>query len=206
MVLPQPVAEGGLRSAYIDPRARQQAANPAGPRRAPVPQPVLPFARIGRDVIFGGLPLFHVFGQTVALNVAVASGACLTLLPRFDAEHALRIIAGHRVTVFEGVPTMYVALLHQPERADYDTSALRMCISGGAALPVEVLRGTAGLRQGPGRGVQVPAARVDRRRAAQGRDGQDPEAGYRHPGRPDRAVRLLLLAPPGAGSDLTSAL
>ena len=93
------------------------------------------------DVIFGGLPLFHVFGQTVALNVAVASGACLTLLPRFDAAHALRIIAGHRVTVFEGVPTMYVALLHAPDRADYDTSSLRMCISGGAALPVEVLRG-----------------------------------------------------------------
>jgi long-chain acyl-CoA synthetase len=93
------------------------------------------------DVIFGGLPLFHVFGQTVALNVAVASGACLTLLPRFDAGHALRIIAGHRVTVFEGVPTMYVALLHAADRADYDTSTLRMCISGGAALPVEVLRG-----------------------------------------------------------------
>ena len=93
------------------------------------------------DVIFGGLPLFHVFGQTVALNVAVAAGACLTLLPRFDAEHALRIIAGHRVTVFEGVPTMYVALIHAPDRADYDTSALRLCISGGAALPVEVLRG-----------------------------------------------------------------
>jgi long-chain acyl-CoA synthetase len=68
------------------------------------------------DVIFGGLPLFHVFGQTAALNVAVASGACLTLLPRFDAGHALRIIAGHRVTVFEGVPTMYVALLHAPDR------------------------------------------------------------------------------------------
>jgi len=93
------------------------------------------------DVIFGGLPLFHVFGQTVAMNVAVASGACLTLLPRFDAAHALRIIADHRVTVFEAVPTMYVALLHAPDRADYDTSALRMCISGGAALPVEVLRG-----------------------------------------------------------------
>ncbi len=93
------------------------------------------------DVIFGGLPLFHVFGQTVALNVAVAAGACLTLLPRFDPAHALRIIARHGATVFEGVPTMYVALLHQPDRADYDVSALRMCISGGAALPVEVLRG-----------------------------------------------------------------
>jgi long-chain acyl-CoA synthetase len=92
------------------------------------------------DVIFGGLPLFHVFGQTVALNVAMASGACLTLLPRFDAGHALRIVADHRVTIFEGVPTMYVALLHAPDRADYDTSTLRMCVSGGAALPVEVLR------------------------------------------------------------------
>jgi long-chain acyl-CoA synthetase len=93
------------------------------------------------DVIFGGLPLFHVFGQTVAMNVAVAAGACLTLLPRFDAAHALQIVAGHQVTVFEGVPTMYVALLHLPGRDDHDTSALRMCISGGAALPVEVLRG-----------------------------------------------------------------
>jgi long-chain acyl-CoA synthetase len=98
--------------------------------------------RVGpEDVIFGGLPLFHVFGQTVALNVAVAAGACLTLLPRFDAGHALRIVADHRVTIFEGVPTMYVALLHAPDRADYDTSSLRMCVSGGAALPVEVLRG-----------------------------------------------------------------
>ena len=93
------------------------------------------------DVIFGGLPLFHAFGQTAALNLAIASGACLTLLPRFDAGNALRIIGGHRVTVFEGVPTMYVALLHRPDRADFDVSALRMCFSGGAALPVEVLRG-----------------------------------------------------------------
>jgi long-chain acyl-CoA synthetase len=93
------------------------------------------------DVIFGGLPLFHVFGQTVALNVAVASGACLTLLPRFDAAHALRTIAAHGVTIFEGVPTMYVALLHQPDRSGYDLGTLRMCVSGGAALPVEVLRG-----------------------------------------------------------------
>ena len=93
------------------------------------------------DVIFGGLPLFHAFGQTGALNLAIAAEACLTLLPRFDAETALRIIAGHRVTVFEGVPTMYVALLHRPDRADFDVSALQMCFSGGAALPAEVLRG-----------------------------------------------------------------
>ena len=94
------------------------------------------------DVIFGLLPLFHVFGQTVALNVAVAAGACLTLLPRFDAAHALRIIAGHRVTVFEGVPTMYVALLHsaRPRRLRHllaaDVRLRRRGPAGGGAARV----------------------------------------------------------------------
>jgi long-chain acyl-CoA synthetase len=70
----------------------------------------------------------------------VASGASLTLLPRFDPTQALQILAGHHVTVFAAVPTMYTALLHSPDRAGYDMSALRLCISGGAAMPVEVLR------------------------------------------------------------------
>jgi long-chain acyl-CoA synthetase len=93
------------------------------------------------DVIFGGLPLFHAFGQTCALNAALASGACVSLLPRFAPDRALQILAEHRVTVFEGVPTMYVALLGDPDRAGYDVSALRLAVSGGAAMPVEVLRG-----------------------------------------------------------------
>jgi long-chain acyl-CoA synthetase len=93
------------------------------------------------DVIFGGLPLFHSFGQTCTLNAAVASGASLSLLPRFDPEQALRLLAGHRASVFAGVPTMYGALLGHPDRAAYDVSALRVCVSGGAAMPVEVLRG-----------------------------------------------------------------
>jgi long-chain acyl-CoA synthetase len=93
------------------------------------------------DVIFGGLPLFHSFGQTCGLNAAIQSGACLTLLPRFDPTAALETLQRDRVTVMEGVPTMYIALLNHPERASYDTSALRLCVSGGAALPVEVLRG-----------------------------------------------------------------
>jgi long-chain acyl-CoA synthetase len=92
------------------------------------------------DVIFGGLPLFHSFGQTCTLNAAVPVGACVTLLPRFDAAQALRIIADHRVSVFAAVPTMYAAMLAVPDRGDYDVSALRVCMSGGAALPVEVLR------------------------------------------------------------------
>jgi long-chain acyl-CoA synthetase len=92
------------------------------------------------DVVFGGLPLFHSFGQTCTLNAAVASGASLSLLPRFDPARALQILAGHRATVFMAVPTMYSALLASPDRAAYDVSALRLCVSGGAAMPVEVLR------------------------------------------------------------------
>jgi long-chain acyl-CoA synthetase len=92
------------------------------------------------DVVMGCLPLFHSFGQTCGLNAAVVSGASLTLIPRFDPVTALKVIERDRVTLFEGVPTMYVAMLNAgPSVAD--TSSLRLGISGGAALPVEVLRG-----------------------------------------------------------------
>jgi long-chain acyl-CoA synthetase len=93
-----------------------------------------------RDVVMGCLPLFHAFGQTCGLNAAVATGAGLTLISRFDAAAALKVIERDRVTVFEGVPTMYVGMLAQGAGVA-DTSTLRLCVSGGAALPVEVLRG-----------------------------------------------------------------
>ena len=91
------------------------------------------------DVILGALPLFHSFGQTAGLNAAVAAGSCLTLIPRFSPEKALNIIERDRVTVFEGVPTMFAAMLHSSRRPD--TGSLRLCISGAAAMPVEVMRG-----------------------------------------------------------------
>ncbi len=93
------------------------------------------------DVILGALPLFHAFGQTCALNVAAKSGACLALVARFDPARVLETIERERVTVFEGVPTMYVALLNHSDRARFDVSKLRLCVSGGAALAGEVLRG-----------------------------------------------------------------
>ena len=92
-------------------------------------------------VILGALPLFHAFGQTCALNVSVKVGGCLTLLPRFDPEQALRIIERDKVTVFEGVPTMYTAMLHHPKAGEFDMSSLSLCVSGGAAMPLEVMRG-----------------------------------------------------------------
>jgi long-chain acyl-CoA synthetase len=92
-------------------------------------------------VIMGCLPLFHVFGLTCGLNVSVASGAALTLLPRFDPAKALDIIERDRVTIFEGVPTMYAAILHLPDADPAKTATLQLCASGGAAMPVEILRG-----------------------------------------------------------------
>jgi long-chain acyl-CoA synthetase len=93
------------------------------------------------DVVFGGLPLFHSFGQTVSMNASLMVGACLTLVPKFDPGQALETIQRDGVTHFYGVPTMYGALLHHPERERFDTSSLRTCITGGASMPVEVLRG-----------------------------------------------------------------
>ena len=93
------------------------------------------------DVVMGCLPLFHVFGLTCGLNATIVGGGALTLLPRFDAGQALEIIGRDKVTIFEGVPTMYAAMLHHPARATADTSSLRTCVSGGAAMPVEIMRG-----------------------------------------------------------------
>ncbi|HET8639843.1 MAG TPA: long-chain fatty acid--CoA ligase [Solirubrobacterales bacterium] len=93
------------------------------------------------DVVLGALPLFHSFGQTVAMNASLGVGACLTLVPKFDPADALATMQRDGVTHFYGVPTMYGALLHHPERESFDTSSLRICITGGASMPVEVLRG-----------------------------------------------------------------
>jgi long-chain acyl-CoA synthetase len=91
-----------------------------------------------RSVTLGALPFFHAFGQTCALNATMAAGGTLTLLPRFDAGKALEIVQRDGVTVFEGVPTMFAAMLHHDSAAD--TSTLEVCVSGGAAMPVEVMR------------------------------------------------------------------
>jgi len=93
------------------------------------------------DIALGALPLFHSFGQTVSMNASLRVGATLTLLPKFDPGEALEIMQRDGVTHFYGVPTMYGALLHHPGRDDFDTSSLRICITGGASMPVEVLRG-----------------------------------------------------------------
>jgi len=91
------------------------------------------------DIVLVVLPLFHVFGLSSELNVCVRFGATMSLVPRFDVTRVLQAIERDRVTVFEGVPTMYIALLNHPHLADYDLSSLRVGISGGAPIPAEVI-------------------------------------------------------------------
>ena len=91
------------------------------------------------DVILGALPFFHVFGQACGLNAATKLGACVALIPKFDPKATLEAIQRDGVTIFEGVPTMYSAVLNFDDREDYDTSSLRAAIAGGQAMPVEVM-------------------------------------------------------------------
>jgi long-chain acyl-CoA synthetase len=99
------------------------------------------FALGAEAVTLGALPLFHSFGQTCSMNATILGGGTLTLIPRFDPRKALEIIERDGVNVFMGVPTMYGALLHESDRERFDTSGLKLCVSGGSALPVELLRG-----------------------------------------------------------------
>ena len=93
------------------------------------------------DVGVATLPLFHVFGMNSVMNVCLVHGATLTLVPRFAPDKVLEVIERDRATVFAGVPTMFSALLNDPAREQADTGSLEFCVSGGAAIPVEVLRG-----------------------------------------------------------------
>lgn len=92
----------------------------------------------GEDRILGALPLFHIFANTCVMNRTIWSGGEMVLLPRFDAGQVLDAVKRARVTAMPGVPSMYQALLDHPGIDKADFSSLRVCISGGAPLPLEV--------------------------------------------------------------------
>jgi long-chain acyl-CoA synthetase len=90
------------------------------------------------DRILGVLPFFHVFANATVLNRTVDNGGEIVMLPRFEATAALKAVNRTQVTAIPGVPTMYQALLDNPQLASTNFSALRACISGGAPLPAEL--------------------------------------------------------------------
>jgi long-chain acyl-CoA synthetase len=109
-----------------------------------------------RDVILGALPLFHVFANSCVLNRTVVDGGCIAMLPRFDIGQVLAAIRRTRPTSFPGVPTMFQALADDPRLQGTDMSSLRVCISGGAPLPLalkEKFQAITGVRLSEGYGL-----------------------------------------------------
>ena len=99
-----------------------------------------PGMALGQERVLAVLPFFHVFAMTVVLNLGLASGAELIMLPRLEAEQVLKTIAKRKPTLVPGVPTMYKALLSHPQVGRYPLNSIRYCISGGAPLPMELKR------------------------------------------------------------------
>jgi long-chain acyl-CoA synthetase len=86
------------------------------------------------DVLYGGLPLFHTFGQSAVMNTAFRRGASIVLQPRFDAAETLRLLVDHEVSIVCAVPTMFIELLRVQAELSV-VPPVRLAISGGAALP-----------------------------------------------------------------------
>ncbi len=99
-----------------------------------------PGMALGEERMLAVLPFFHVFAMTVILNMGLAAGAELVMLPRFDTLQVLKTIARRKPTLLPGVPTMYKALLSHPDVARHPMRSIRYCISGGAPLPMELKR------------------------------------------------------------------
>jgi long-chain acyl-CoA synthetase len=93
----------------------------------------------GREKTLAVLPLFHIFGLSIIMLLSIVTGTEMVMHIRFDADRVLADIARKKVSVFAGVPTMFTALVNHPKFKEFDLSSLKICGSGGAPLPVEVL-------------------------------------------------------------------
>jgi len=91
-----------------------------------------------QETFLTALPLFHIYGMTTSMTVPISLAAKMVLLPKFEPAKAPETIQKHKVTVFCGVPTMYSALLSNPELGKYDLTSIRVCISGASSLPPQV--------------------------------------------------------------------
>jgi long-chain acyl-CoA synthetase len=98
----------------------------------------MPGVRPGQERMMGVLPFFHVFAMTVVMNLGLALGAEIILVPRFEIDEVMKLIDRKRPTMFPGVPTIYAAINRASAATKHDLSSIEWCISGGAPLPQEV--------------------------------------------------------------------
>ncbi len=94
--------------------------------------------RDGHEKMLAAIPFFHVFAMTAVMNLSVLKGLEIIALPRFDLEAAMRVIVKKKPTLFPAVPAIFNAINNHPHLKQYNLRSLRYCISGGAALPIEV--------------------------------------------------------------------
>ncbi len=99
----------------------------------------VPSLKPGDEKFLLALPAFHVYGMTVGMLTCLKLGGELVLVPDpRNTLHILEIIAREKITLYPGVPAMYIAIINHPKVADYDLHSIRVCLSGGAPLPAEV--------------------------------------------------------------------
>lgn len=94
----------------------------------------------GSERFLAALPFFHVFAMTVVMLCGLEYGAEIIMMPRFELKDCLKTIDRKKPTLFPAVPTIFNAINHSPDVEKYDLTSLKLCISGGAPLPVEVKR------------------------------------------------------------------
>ncbi len=92
----------------------------------------------GKEVIIGSLPFFHVFAMTVVMDLSIYVGAKVVIQPKFELNAAIKMMKREKPTLFAGVPTMYTALLNHKSAPNIGMDNVKMCMSGGAPLPVEL--------------------------------------------------------------------
>ena len=92
----------------------------------------------GDESVLGVIPLFHSFAMTTVMNLSLISGSQMYLLPRFDLKQVLETLSKNKVTLMMGVPTIFIAINGYDDLQDYDLTSLKVCISGGAPLPIAV--------------------------------------------------------------------
>jgi long-chain acyl-CoA synthetase len=94
-----------------------------------------------REIHLSVLPLFHIFGMTVAMNSPIRMESTMVMMPDpRDIPGVLKAIEKHRPAIFCGVPTMYIALINTPGVEKHNLRSIKLCISGASALPLEVER------------------------------------------------------------------
>jgi long-chain acyl-CoA synthetase len=98
----------------------------------------IPDLHYGQEIFLSVIPLTHSYGMTTAMNIPIALGATIVLLPAFDVDQVLDHIKRHKPTLFPGVPTMYMAINQAPGVRSYGLSSIKICVSGAASLPIEV--------------------------------------------------------------------